>query len=150
MKKVRAFDMHEEACEKLLNGVVNAERLKHIEAQFAEELRTDFNQKPISDHGEDFEGITNVKKIDTENEVDSPHNQHSRRTLDTLEILSTLGFGAGNTKLSLLHPLCLYPNETGESLTQHHSAVDDAASVNPFRAKVVDFAQCPQCTKMHG
>ena len=117
MKKVRPFQMHEEACEHLISGIAEPNRLRCLEEQFAEASRT-----PASDS---TALVVSLPVRSGGNNTDS---------LDTLGILSLLAFGPGNTQPPLLHPLQFALGDTNQQ--RFHSQDDNGISADVLRAKV--------------
>lgn len=117
MKKVRPFEMHEEACEHLIAGIAEPNRLRCLEEQFAEASRAPAVES------------TALARQPVAAAASSAPN-----SLDTLGILSLLAFGSGDTQPPLLHPLQFALGDTNQQ--RFHTQEDNGISADVLRAKV--------------
>jgi hypothetical protein len=121
MSKLRPLDLHEEACQVLISAVAQPERLQRIEGQAAEVLAA---AAPALSAGTRSTAL-----------ITAGHTT-GQQVLGSLEILTLLGFGAGDAEKPLLHPLQLREQHAQQASPRYHTPEDDAHSTDVYRAKV--------------
>jgi hypothetical protein len=119
MSKLRPLNLHEEACQVLISAVAEPDRLQRIEGQAAEVLSAAAPALLATGSG-----ATALTVAGT----------HTGQVLGSLEILTLLGFGPGDSEQPLLHPLQL--REHSQAPPRYHTPEDDAFSTDVYRAKV--------------
>ena len=132
MRKVHLMQLHGEACDSLIDGVLNEQRLQRVEAQKAEILANTAarNPKAITDGAATPTGDTALLAVPPAGDV---VNDHSTSSLD---VVATLAFGGGDDELPLLYPLRLSKSTVGPIVQRYHTARDEACSCDIFRSKV--------------
>lgn len=138
MRKVHMMEIHGEACDTLIDGVLNEGRLQRIEAQKAESLfggatSTSTSAADSSSAGGPEDPNHTHTALLAVPPAGDTGNEHATSSLD---VVATLAFGGGDVELPLLYPLRLSGTTAGPIVQRYHTTRDEACSCDIFRSKV--------------